>query len=361
MLTFLHGADLHLDAPFHALPPDQASQRRREQRQLLRRLGETARQRQADLVFLAGDLFDSQRVLPETIQVLRQELEQIPAAIFLAPGNHDPYTDASPYARVAWPPQVHVFRAPAPERVELPQLGAVVYGSAFLSPHRTDGPLTGFQARDEGLTAFGCFHGDPSGPRSRYGPVTEEEIARSGLTYLALGHLHTASGLRRAGRTFYAWPGCPEGRGFDETGDKGAIVADAEPGNVSARFVPVCTRRYEVLHADAAELESFRLPEGAERNIYKVIVEGETDSPPDLTALRRALEDGCFALRLRDETRLRRDVWARAEEDSLRGAFLRRLRAKYDAAADDAEREAITRAVRWGLAALDGGEEAEAI
>ena len=29
MLTFLHAADLHLDAPFHALPPDRAAERRR--------------------------------------------------------------------------------------------------------------------------------------------------------------------------------------------------------------------------------------------------------------------------------------------------------------------------------------------
>ena len=36
--------------------------------------------------------------------------------------------------------------------------------------------------------------------------------------------------------------------------------------------------------------------------------------------------------------------------------FLRRLREKYDAAQDDAEREQITQAVRWGLAALTGGE-----
>ena len=33
MLTFLHAADFHLDSPFHALPPEQAAERRQEQRQ----------------------------------------------------------------------------------------------------------------------------------------------------------------------------------------------------------------------------------------------------------------------------------------------------------------------------------------
>ena len=30
MLTFLHAADFHLDSPFHALPPEQAAERRQE-------------------------------------------------------------------------------------------------------------------------------------------------------------------------------------------------------------------------------------------------------------------------------------------------------------------------------------------
>ena len=108
-------------------------------------------------------------------------------------------------------------------------------------------------------------------PSSRYDPVSEEELAASGLDYAAFGHVHAFSGLRRAGDCFYAWPGCPEGRGFDETGEKGVIIADVERGGVKLRFAPVCTRRYERLEVDASELESFRLPE----------VRGEEHIPPE--------------------------------------------------------------------------------
>ena len=61
-----------------------------------------------------------------------------------------------------------------------------------------------------------------------------------------------------------------------------------------------------------------------------------------------------FSLELRDETRSGEDVWERADEDSLRGLFLRELRAKYDAARSDDERARISLAARYGLAALDG-------
>lgn len=244
MLTFLHAADFHLDSPFHALPPDQAAERRQEQRQLLTRLADAARQSQADLIFLAGDLFDSQRVRPETIQALYQVLEELEAEVFLSPGNHDPYTKVSPYHKFTWPSHVHFFTTPTPQRVELPQLGAVVYGGAFTASYRMDSPLAGLHAQEEGLAAFGCFHGDPASAHSRYGPIPQKEIAASGLDYLALGHLHTASGLLRAGKTWYAWPGCPEGRGFDETGDKGVYLGQWEAGRVKLEFLPLARRRY---------------------------------------------------------------------------------------------------------------------
>ena len=120
MLTFLHGADFHLDSPFRALPPDQAAERRQEQRQLLTRLADAARQSQADLIFLSGDLFDGQRARPETLQTLCQVLEELEAEVFLAPGNHDPYSAGSPYGKLTWPAHVHIFTTPTPQRVPSP-------------------------------------------------------------------------------------------------------------------------------------------------------------------------------------------------------------------------------------------------
>ena len=55
MLNIIHGADFHLDSPFSGLSPERAAQRRGEQRDLLTRLAQLAREKQADLVLLSGD------------------------------------------------------------------------------------------------------------------------------------------------------------------------------------------------------------------------------------------------------------------------------------------------------------------
>ena len=249
MLKIIHGADFHLDSPFTGLTPERAAQRREEQRELLDRLGQLARERQADLVLLSGDLLDSGRVFQETAEALVRTLAQIPCPVFLAPGNHDYWSDRSVYATLDWPDHVHIFHTAAPERVDLPQLNCAVWGSAFLAPHQTESPFAGLRVPRDGRVHLGCFHGDMN-PQSHYGPVTREEVAASGLHYLALGHIHQGSGLQREGDTFWAYSGCPEGRNFGETGEKGVLYVEVEPGQATAQLLPTAHRRYEILSVD---------------------------------------------------------------------------------------------------------------
>jgi len=358
MVTFIHAADFHLDSAFGGLPPEQARQRRRESRELLDRLASLVKEERADLVLLAGDLFDGERVYPETVERLREALAAMACPVFIAPGNHDPYTPRSPYAAGIWPENVHIFRRGDLEAVELPALGCVVHGAAFTAPDRQDEALSGFSVPADGRMHLLCLHGDVNAPGSIYGPITKEQIAASGLTYLALGHVHQCSGLQRQGESFWAYPGCIEGRGFDELGDKGVLAGRLERGVVEARFIPLGRRRYRVLHADVTGITPRQaleqaIPPTAAEDACRIIFTGECGEGVDLPSLLEAYGDRFYSLQLRDETRLAQDIWQRAGEDSLRGIFLQEMRARYDAA-DGEERERITLAVRFGLAALDG-------
>ena len=282
MIRILHAADLHLDSPFEGLPEEKAALRRAEQRELLRELAQLRAESGAQLVLLPGDIFDSSGGWAGTEDQLRLALAEMEAPVFISPGNHDFYIPGGRWDWLRPPANVHVFTSSRPEAVVLPELGARVWGAAFSDS--TSGPLLrGLRAeKTPGLLDLLCLHADVGVPNSRYCPVSESELAGSGMDYAALGHVHKFSGLQRAGDCFWAYPGCPEGRGFDESGEKGAVIADVEPGRVNLRFVPLGTRRYEVLEMDASELERFSLPEGAERNIYKITVTGETETPPDL-------------------------------------------------------------------------------
>ena len=361
-VRLLHAADLHLDSAFEALPGTLAAQRRREQRQLLRALPALAKAQGAQLILLPGDLLDTDSPYGETVRMLADAFAETDAHVFISPGNHDYYTANAPYARMRFPDNVHIFTHARLEPVEIKELGVRVWGAAFES-RSCPALLRGFALeRGDGFLNLLCVHGEVGDPNSPYNPMTEAELAASGFDYAALGHVHTYSGLHRAGDTFYAWPGCAEGRGFDETGEKGVLIATVSRGHAETEFVPLGGRRYEKLAVDVTgrnALAAIRteLPPGAAQHIFRITLTGECDRAPNLTQLRAALEGHVFAMQLRDETRLKRDVWAMAGEDTLRGLFLAALKQEYDAAENSETRELVTMAARWGLAALDRDEE----
>ena len=361
-LRILHTADLHLDSPFEGLGAGKAAVRRKEQRELLAALAELAAREQVDLVLLAGDLLDSDGNYAETGETLVRCLKQIRVPVFISPGNHDCYTASSPYARLRMPENVHIFRSNAIQAVDLPELQTRVCGAAFTEKH--SGPLLrGFCAqRQEGWYQLLCLHGEVGNRNSQYNPISPEELAASGLDYAALGHVHKASGLLRAGKTWYSWPGCPEGRGFDETGEKTVSIVELEGEKCLLRPVCIAQRRYEVLRVDVTGIDPLlaihtQLPDDTVSDSYRIVLTGETDAAPDLRRLQANLDELFFSLQLRDETRLRRDVWDGVGENSLRGLFLSKLRARFDAAGTEQERIRIEQAARWGLAALDNAEE----
>ncbi len=361
-LKILHAADLHLDSPFEGLSSGKAAIRRAEQRELLGRLAELAAVRQVDLVLLAGDLLDSSNTYYETGEELSRALREVPAPVFIAPGNHDWYSSRSPYARLQLPDNVHVFTESAIRSVILPELGARVYGAAFTEP-TSAGLLEGFHApKEQDMFHILCLHGELGAKDSRYDPISVEQLDGSGMDYVALGHIHKASGLKRAGSTWYSWPGCPEGRGFDETGEKTVSIVTLTEGECELEPVSIAKRRYEIVRLDVTGEDPLlaahtQLPDDTVGDVYRVVLTGETDESPDLKKLYENLSDLFFELQLRDETRLRRGVWDSAGEDTLRGLFLRRLLQRYEKARDDGERKRIEQAARWGLAALNNAEE----
>ncbi|MBQ0038094.1 MAG: DNA repair exonuclease [Clostridiales bacterium] len=359
MVRILHAADFHLDSAFGALTEAQARQRRQESRTLVERMVDYANDHGVQLLLLAGDLFDSDDIYAQTGELLAQALRRFAGHAVIAPGNHDCCSSRSAYVRIRWPENVHIFTEDRSSQFDFPQYGCTVYGAAFTAPEASDCALPESLPED-GMVHLGVLHGDLGVKDSRYRSISPEQIAASGLDYLALGHIHSCSGIQRAGKTVYAYSGCLEGRGFDETGEKGFLLGDVAQGSAELTFVPFAQHRYELLevditHREITEAVTERLPEDTTADIYRIVLTGETDEPIRMGRLERDLEGRFFQLELRDQTRLRRDIWEKCGEDSLRGIFLQKLREKYDSADED-ERATIEQAVRFGLAAMENRE-----
>lgn len=365
-IRILHTADLHMDSPFEALTSGKAAARRAELRELPGKIARVAAKEKVDMILMAGDILDSDSFFRETGEELFRVLRNVPVPVFIAPGNHDYYSLKSPYAHADVPSNVYVFSKNEIEFFDFSDLGFRVFGAGFTD--KNAGPLLRrFNTeKKEGISDIMCIHGEVvregmSG-ESKYNPVTVSQIESSRMDYIGFGHIHKASGLLKAGDTYYSWPGCPEGRGFDECGEKTVNIVELNDGECDLKTVPVNSRRYETMEIDitgrnpllAVQME---LPDDTVRDIYRIILKGEADSPVNTGAIYSSLSHYFFELCVKDMTRMNSDIWERAGEDSLRGIFLAKMKELYDSAKDDAARMGAENAVRWGLAALDNTEE----
>lgn len=353
-MKLIHCADLHFDTPFSGLSGRRADIRREDLRATFGRIVELTLAEQADALLIAGDLFDSAQISSQTLRYLHNQLMRLgEIPVLICGGNHDPLTADSCYRTMNWPENVHIFAADRMERVDLPG-GVCVYGRSFADRYQISSMLTGFHVEDAAKINIMLLHGQlaGAGQTNEYNPLYADDIAASGLCYLALGHVHQPSEAQRADDTVYAYSGCPEGRGFDELDDRGVLVVETDGTEVSLRFVPVCRRKYRHITvevsgmADNQELlEAMRGAVEQTEDIYKFTLTGAAEFAIQPAVLSDGLE--LFGVKMVDETHPAVDLEALAAEQTLRGMFVKQLLASEDA-------ELAQQAIAYGLAALDG-------
>lgn len=379
-IKVLHAADFHLGSPFTGLSAQKAAVRQGEQRAAFRAVIDLCRQEKIQLLLLAGDLLDQLRFPAEHLRSLIDSFTGIPdTAVVIAPGNHDPFTKDSPYMTQEWPPNVHIFTGEF-SSFSFPELRTVVWGAAFtgiravhtLCPPSFSVLQSGYP---EDTIHIVLIHGEitetPSENRS-YNPVPKEWIAGSGADYVALGHVHDRSGLCKAGNTFYAYPGCPESRGYDEPGPRGVYLGTLTRGGAEISFVPVNQRNYYCpdIAVDGSDTQQqledrilafLRSSYGEDymRAAYRITLSGALppDFSPVLSSLRERLSSMVFDVRMKDRTRSFSNPEELRRETSLKGVFADRLLGRLEqarAAGDTKQIEECGQALTLGLRAFEG-------
>lgn len=352
-MKILHSADWHLDSPLVGYSDEQANYLRSELLKIPDKVVSLCKKEKCDLLLLAGDLFDG-AYTNESLRSVRFALEDAGVPVFITPGNHDFCSPSSPYLTESWPENVHIFTRPAMESVTLKELDCKVYGAGYQA---MDCPalLKDFRAEGAERWHIGVLHADPLTSGSPYAPLTPLQVKASGLHYLALGHIHK-EGSFNAGDALCAWPGCPMGHGFDESGIKGALVVTLEE-NVNTRFVPFDTPRFFDEKVDvgesAADTIADLLPPVQTKDHYRITLTGYS-APIDIAAIAAAFPH-VPNLELRDRTAPEIDLWALIGEDTLEGVYFKTLHEGLETDSEKLQR-CLKLAARISRQILDGQE-----
>lgn len=149
------------------------------------------------------------------------------------------------------------------------------------------------------------------------------------------------------------------GRGFDETGVKGALLVSLDSSGARTEFIPLGAHAYWDLEVPAGDnpqkgiLEA--LPRTGFSDIVRITLTGEADDL-DIPSLEKALEGQIWSLGLRDQTRPRQDLWQGAGGHSLEGQYFDLLKKAVESAPGEEARRRLILAARVSRTLLEGRE-----
>lgn len=387
-MKFVHCADVHIGMEF-SLNKLKSRQRKAEILQSFLRLIEYCRDEAVELLLIAGDLFDNENVEAAVVEQVKSALGSIPQTdVYIAPGNHDPYSLTSPYRDDGWSDNVVIFNG-TPKVIERPDKGYRIWGCGFESSFVMDRLLMGVRLPKDELINIGILHGQLVGKsgRSEYNAITDSDIEKSGIDYLALGHVHKQTRVQRIGDTLYAYSGTIEGQGFDEDGIKGFYTGELSKlllarHELITEYVSPSMRRYYHVNVDVTgaagraevadricraaqsvtqddEFAVLLTGNRVEDNLYKITLVGDIgeEAAVSVDELSAQLSGSFYYIKLKDNTRLVLDYEALAKENSLKGMYTARMLdtiRTQEQAGNEKGAQLYRKALELGIRAFDG-------
>ena len=232
-MRLLHTADWQIGKPFGGFEPDDSVLLTAARIDTVKAIAKAAADEGADLVLVAGDVFDAQTISDKTIQQTFNALAGFQGQWVFLPGNHDAALVESVWTRATRLGAVpaNAVLCLAPEVVEVLDGKAVII-PAPLTQRNTFNDLTEWFVDAQtapGALRVGLAHGSVQGilPDNieSANPIAPDIAARAGLDYLALGDWH---GLKKVDeRTWYS--GTPEPDRFRSVEPGHVLLVDVEP------------------------------------------------------------------------------------------------------------------------------------
>lgn len=368
-LRILHAGDFHIGATRSTLG-NTRGMGRAEIKNTFFKVLDICRTNSVDFLLIAGDLFDTPFPDADTVAEIIHAISQTPDTIIaISPGNHDCACPGSVYLNHTFPENVFIFTSFV-EYFDFPEKNTRLYGAAFTDRFEKLPLLSGTTEINPDMINLCVLHGDivSSHSDSLYNPITPDTIKTSGFDYLALGHIHKRSDIQKCGNTFYAYCGCPDGKGFDEDGSRGAYLGTISKGMCNMEYIELSSRKYLLEKTDITECQNSleisskildeikqKYPRDFDNNLYRIYLTGtlSTDFSLNTIQIESILNQNLPYAKVYDNTDTDfSNIKAIAGESSLRGIFVQKM-LEMTENADSNDLDTYKKALKLGLKAFE--------
>ncbi len=365
-VKIIHCADIHIGAADTSLG-SLAQKRRIETLITFERIIDIAKENGVQIIALAGDLFDSNNIETTLVESVFEKIASAPEIkVVFSAGNHDPLDSNSLFLKQKLPENLYILKT-RDDLITFEDLKLRVYGKSFENCYLESTETFSITPPHDDYINLMVIHGElKSDVHSNYNAITPTFVKTCGMDYVALGHIHKRSEIGKMGDTYFAYCGCPEGQGFDETDAKGIFLGEIGKGVCNLEFIETGKRKHIVekftLNEErtAEEISSSILlflsqkhGENYAENLYKIEVFGEVEedfSLPKSEVCERLCERVFYA-KIKDFTQVYIDRRTLANEPTLKGIFVRKMLEKIDAA-QDCEKDLLKGALEMGIKAF---------
>ena len=354
-MRIIHCGDIHLDSKLESNLPDSASKtRKKEIIMSFRRMVDYAIENNVDVVIIAGDLFDSQRMLDTTRDAVLGKIGEADKVQFLyLIGNHDM---GSKLLDLPLPQNLKIFS----DNWTTFEFGNVAVTGVNLTEQNCR-HIYGSLNLDDSKFNIVTMHGELGTAYSSQS-VNRNELGDKDIDYLALGHYHSYREGALGEKGVWCYCGCLEGRGFDECGDKGFVVLDIDDkGKFSFKFHKSSIRDIVEVECDISGIadtsEMMRkinssVTDVSTEAMLKVVLTGDipAEARKDLELFKKELGEKFWFVKLKDKTKILLNHEDYINDISLKGEFIRKV------LASELPEEVRQRVIECGLAVLSGRE-----
>lgn len=351
-MKIIHTSDVHLDSPLTArLSSERIRGRKRELLATFEAGVATAKARGACAYIIAGDLFDSEKAAPATVDRVLATIEDArEITFFYLFGNHE--RDMLTRLGRELPENLKTFG----DGWTYFDLGGVCIAGRCKTERDMFQSLE-LSAEKKNVVVLHGELGDRSGEG---GVIGAREAAELPIDYLALGHYHTYGETKISPRCTAVYCGTPEGRGFDEAGKKGVVLIDTDAHGVRHEFIPTAKRTLHIKEVDISGhfrgVDAERCVEAALSEIFppdlvRLVLTGERElgEEVNIDALVHRFKDRYYYFEVKDATRVHINAEIYKNDKTLKGEFIRCVLASCEIADDKKEK-----VISMGLAALLG-------
>lgn len=367
-MKILHCADLHLDSVMNThLTPEKAKERKAELLGTFCNMVRYATEHEALAIIIAGDLFDKKNISATARNTVIHEITAHPEITFYyLRGNHDAENFLDYYNEMEIiPDNLKLFGSEWTNYTISEENGQKITVSGVESNSDNNDIYNSLVLKTEDFNIV-VLHGQESEhiSKDKADVISLKALKNKNIDYLALGHIHSYKEERLDSRGIYCYSGCLEGRGFDECGEHGFVMLDIDVKNniFKREFIPIAKRNMYSLEVNIAgcinsmeimDRISQKIKEASydSRHLVKIVLMGDVDVECEKNKefLEKQFENDFYFVTIKDETRFAINYDDFLYDESLKGEFVRTVRA--DSTLTDVEKTTV---IRYGILALKG-------